>query len=182
MPPTSSRSSTAPGSSRCPPTWTRATSTPAAQLERPWSFVGPPLVTAAVSLLVGLLAASELSPLGWATLIVERAYSAMTAALLALALLVPLTIAALPIVRPWRDIALTLLPLAPLPALVAALVVPQGTTLSLPDLLLGAAIGIDGEARLFLVLAGLLWSAAGLYASHHSPTTSAAAASPPSGA
>ncbi len=45
------------------------------RLERPWSFVGPPLVTAAVSLLVGLLAASELSPLGWATLIVEREYS-----------------------------------------------------------------------------------------------------------
>jgi hydrogenase-4 component B len=88
----------------------------------------------------------------------------MTAVLLALALAVPLTIAALPIVRPWRDMALTLLPLAPLPALAAALVVPQGTTLTLPDLLLGAAIGIDGEARLFLVLAGLLWSAAGLYA------------------
>lgn len=44
-------------------------------LERPWSFVGPPLVTAAASLLVGLLAASTLSPLGWATLIVERAYT-----------------------------------------------------------------------------------------------------------
>ncbi len=44
-------------------------------LERPWSFVGPPLVTAAVSLLVGLLAASAFSPLGWATLIVERTYT-----------------------------------------------------------------------------------------------------------
>jgi multicomponent Na+:H+ antiporter subunit D len=43
-------------------------------LERPWGFVGPPLVTAAASLVVGLLAASPLSPLGWATLIVERAY------------------------------------------------------------------------------------------------------------
>ena len=43
-------------------------------LERPWGFIGPPLVTAAASLLVGLLAASPLSPLGWATLIVERAY------------------------------------------------------------------------------------------------------------
>jgi hydrogenase-4 component B len=90
----------------------------------------------------------------------------MTATLLALALLVPLIIAALPIVRPWRDMALTLLPLAPLPALAAAFLVPHGTTLALPDLLLGAAIGIDGEAPLFLVFAALLWSAAGLYASN----------------
>ncbi len=89
----------------------------------------------------------------------------MSAALLALALLLPLAVAALPIVRPWRDAALALLPLAPLPALAAALVVPTGITLALPDLLLGAAIGIDGEAPLFLLLAALLWSAAGLYAS-----------------
>ena len=46
----------------------------AGALERPWGFVAPPLVTAVASLLVGLLAASPLSPLAWATLIVERAY------------------------------------------------------------------------------------------------------------
>ena len=46
----------------------------AGALERPWGFVGPPLVTAVASLLVGLLAASPASPLAWATLIVERAY------------------------------------------------------------------------------------------------------------
>ncbi len=43
-------------------------------IERPWGFVGPPLVTALLALVVGLLAASPFSPLGWATLIAERTY------------------------------------------------------------------------------------------------------------
>lgn len=46
----------------------------AGALERPWSFVAPPLVTALTALLVGLFAASPLSPLAWATLIAERTY------------------------------------------------------------------------------------------------------------
>ena len=46
----------------------------AGAVERPWGFVAPPLVTALAALLAGLLAASPLSPLAWATLIVERAY------------------------------------------------------------------------------------------------------------
>ena len=90
--------------------------------------------------------------------------SALPETLLALTLLVPLAIAALPIVRPWRDAALALLPLAPLPGLATALFVPHGTMLGLPDLLLGAAIGIEGEAPLFLLGASLLWCLAGLYA------------------
>jgi len=46
----------------------------AGAIERPWSFVAPPLVTALTALLVGLFAASPLSPLAWATLIAERTY------------------------------------------------------------------------------------------------------------
>lgn len=44
-------------------------------LERPLGLVGPPVVTALAALAVGLLAASPLSPLSWATLIVERVYA-----------------------------------------------------------------------------------------------------------
>lgn len=42
--------------------------------ERPWGFVGPPIVTAIASLGAGLLAATDFSPLGWATLIIARDY------------------------------------------------------------------------------------------------------------
>ncbi len=35
----------------------------------------PPLLTALLSLLVGLLAATALSPLGWSQLIVEREFA-----------------------------------------------------------------------------------------------------------
>lgn len=86
--------------------------------------------------------------------------------LLAAALLVPLAMAGLPIVRPWRDRALRLLPLAPLPGLAAVFLVADGTSLVLPDLLFGARLAIGEQAPPFLLMATLLWSFAGLYASH----------------
>ncbi|TVR08707.1 MAG: monovalent cation/H+ antiporter subunit D family protein [Salinarimonadaceae bacterium] len=43
-------------------------------LERPLALIAPPVVTAAAALLAGLMAGLALSPLGWATLIVERTY------------------------------------------------------------------------------------------------------------
>jgi len=52
---------------------------------------------------------------------------------------------------------------APLPALLAALVVPVGTGISLPWLLLGAEFGLDETGRVFLLFSGLLWLVAGLY-------------------
>lgn len=42
--------------------------------ERPLGLIAPAVLTAFVSVLVGLLAASAFSPLGWATLIAEREY------------------------------------------------------------------------------------------------------------
>ena len=86
--------------------------------------------------------------------------------LLAATLLLPLAIAAMPIVRGWRDWALRLLPLAPLPGLAAVFLVADGTALVLPDLLLGARLTIGDRAPLFLLMATLLWSLAGLYAWH----------------
>jgi len=47
----------------------------AAQAEGPLGLVAPPAITAALALAAGLLAAFAFSPLGWATLIVERQYA-----------------------------------------------------------------------------------------------------------
>jgi hydrogenase-4 component B len=63
----------------------------------------------------------------------------------------------------WRGAGwLTLL--APLPALAAAALVPVGSAVSLPWLLLGVELGLDATGRLFLLFSALLWLAASLYA------------------
>ena len=54
--------------------------------------------------------------------------------------------------------------LAPLPALAAAGLVPVGSAVSLPWLLLGVELGLDEIGRLFLLFSALLWLAASLYA------------------
>lgn len=53
---------------------------------------------------------------------------------------------------------------APLPALLAAILVPLGTSISLPWLLLGVELSLDETGRLFLLFSGLLWLVASLYA------------------
>ena len=53
---------------------------------------------------------------------------------------------------------------AALPAVVAGLLVPPGTTLGLPWLLLGDGLALDATGRTFLLLSGLLWVFAGVYA------------------
>lgn len=45
------------------------------RFETHWMLLLPPLITALLSLLVGLLAATALSPLGWSQLIVEREFA-----------------------------------------------------------------------------------------------------------
>ncbi len=54
--------------------------------------------------------------------------------------------------------------IAPLPALLAAAIVPVGTGVSLPWLLLGVELGLDDTGRVFLLFSGLLWLIASLYA------------------
>lgn len=48
---------------------------PSGRLETHWALLMPPLVTASLSLGVGLFAGAPFSPLRWVTLIVERAYA-----------------------------------------------------------------------------------------------------------
>jgi formate hydrogenlyase subunit 3/multisubunit Na+/H+ antiporter MnhD subunit len=54
--------------------------------------------------------------------------------------------------------------IAPLPALLAAAVVPVGSSISLTWLLLGVELGLDDTGRVFLLFSGLLWLVASLYA------------------
>lgn len=63
----------------------------------------------------------------------------------------------------WRQRA-WLLPLAPLPALACAIGVAPGSTLALPDALLGAILAQDALGAVFLGFCALLWTAGGAYA------------------
>jgi formate hydrogenlyase subunit 3/multisubunit Na+/H+ antiporter MnhD subunit len=65
--------------------------------------------------------------------------------------------------------------IAPLPALFAALLLPVGTSLSLPWLMLGVDLGLDGTGRVFLLFSSLLWLAASLYGAVSVPNTRNAA-------
>lgn len=67
----------------------------------------------------------------------------------------------------WRRVA----PWAPLPALLAALLLPENLALDLPWLFLGALLRLDRTARLFLGLTAAVWLAAGWYACGYLPTT-----------
>ena len=56
-----------------------------------------------------------------------------------------------------------LLPMAALPGLLAVAMLPVGTTVSLPWLLLGSELGIDETSRIFLSFSSLLWLIASVY-------------------
>jgi len=79
--------------------------------------------------------------------------------LLILAWLLPLVLAPLAGQRYASRITV----IAPLPALLAATMVPVGSSVSLPWLLLGVKLGLDDTGRVFLLFSGLLWLVASLY-------------------
>jgi formate hydrogenlyase subunit 3/multisubunit Na+/H+ antiporter MnhD subunit len=56
-----------------------------------------------------------------------------------------------------------LLALAALPALTAAIIVPEGTTLHVPWLLLGLTLHLDPVGAVFLLFSSVMWLFAGLY-------------------
>jgi multicomponent Na+:H+ antiporter subunit D len=57
-----------------PPSDEAGTQTPARRVEIAWPLLAPPLLTAALALGVGLLAASDFSPLAWAKVITTREF------------------------------------------------------------------------------------------------------------
>jgi len=81
-----------------------------------------------------------------------------------LLLLTPALPLAAALAAPWSAQPLRLLPWTAVPGLVAAFAVPAGTSLELPQWLLGSAIGLDRTGAVFLGLCAALWCAAGLYA------------------
>jgi len=84
--------------------------------------------------------------------------------LLSLTIDVPLAMLAACISRDMRERMPALLPFAPLPALAAVLFAPAGSTLVLPDALLGLTFVLDLPGAIMLGGAALLWVAAGVYA------------------
>jgi hydrogenase-4 component B len=90
--------------------------------------------------------------------------------LLAAAVAVPALLTLLALVPPWRSRLVPVLPLAPLPALLAALLVPEDTTLSVPWLLLGGTWALDAVRRLLLAQMALVWALGALVAARHADT------------
>lgn len=84
--------------------------------------------------------------------------------LLPLSLIWPLLLAII-LSTPRRSFALALIPTAALPALLLAAF--PGLTLELPGVLLGMRLAVDETGLPFLLLAGLIWTAAGIYARTH---------------
>ncbi len=84
--------------------------------------------------------------------------------LLATALAVPLAMLLACLSWQLRGRMPALLVLAPLPALAAALLAPEGSTLVLPQSLLGLTLVLDLPGAMLLGVAALLWTAAGAYA------------------
>jgi len=140
--------------------------------EAPWTLLAPPLVTAGLALVVGVLAKSPYSPLGWARLIVAREYGIEPLAELSFTHLdwslvatfgIPLLCAACAWAERLRPLAVRLLPWAALPALALALL-PGGTPqATLPWLFLGTVLKLDATARIFLLFTSLLWTTAGIF-------------------
>ena len=89
----------------------------------------------------------------------------VTGALLFAALSVPVAMLLACVSRRARDRMPSLLALAPVPALVAGLLAPAGTTLVLPEPPFRMTLVLDVPGAMLLGVAALLWIVAGAYAS-----------------
>lgn len=143
------------------------------RVETHWMLLLPPLITAGLALGVGLFAGAALSPLTWVELIAAKEYAKEAVQIVQLSMLptpelwwiivIPLLAALSLMNKSMRKHCLWLMPLAALPALVVALISPDGDN-SLPWLFFGSIMGLDATSQVFLLLASLLWFLAGLYA------------------
>jgi len=143
-----------------------------------WGLLLPPLVTATLTIVIGLLAWAPFSALKWAVLIVERTYDRVVIdrglseagtilkwedALWLSALAIPLTIACLLLSRRLSSLILRLAAVAALPALGLACMNETDTAIDLDWFLLHMHLGLDDIGRHFLLFSSLLWLLAGIY-------------------
>jgi multicomponent Na+:H+ antiporter subunit A len=84
--------------------------------------------------------------------------------LLAATLALPIGLLAACLSRRVVEKAPVLVILAPLPALAAALTLPAGTALALPNALFGLTLVLDGPGAVLLGASAVLWTAAAVYA------------------
>ncbi len=84
--------------------------------------------------------------------------------LLASSVAIPLAMLACALSQRTRAMLPDLLPFAPLPALLAAITVPEGTSVVLPQMLLGLTLTLDKPGAMLLGSASLLWIAGGICA------------------
>lgn len=128
------------------------------RLEAHWMLLLPPLFTVFGAVVVGLFAATAVSPLAWSTLIATREYQASFPDITGIALtysmshlwvlLLPTLLLLMMFFRRFRNSVVALIPLAPLPGLFAALYI----------------VNDDFIQQAFLVLTSALWFIAALYA------------------
>jgi formate hydrogenlyase subunit 3/multisubunit Na+/H+ antiporter MnhD subunit len=84
--------------------------------------------------------------------------------LLAATFLTPLLLALLLTVGRLRTSLAPLVPWTALPALLAALLLPDGSQMQWPNVLFGMQLAVDPVARIFLLFSALLWIGAGHFA------------------
>lgn len=128
------------------------------RVETHWMLLLPPMFTAFGAVVVGLFAATFVSPLAWSTLIATREYQTIFPDITGLALsystshlwvlLLPTLLLFLMLFRKLRDSVVALMPLAPLPGLFAALFI----------------VNQDFTQQAFLALTSALWFISALYA------------------
>lgn len=87
----------------------------------------------------------------------------MSAALLAASVVTPFVLWIVSCVPRWRRTAAFMLPIAPLPALAAAMLVPHGTGMDLPWLMLGGTWALDDTRRPLLAAMALMWCVGGWF-------------------
>lgn len=150
----------------------KAWTPPSSRWETHWMLVLPPVMTAALAVVVGLFASAALSPTSWSKLIAAREYGQVFVQIIPdaqlpvpqlwWAVITPLLLAIGLLWRPVRRVCLRVTPLASLPALAVALTVPAGSN-TVPWLLFGSVMALDDSAQVMLLLAAVLWLVASLY-------------------
>jgi len=148
---------------------------PPSRFEIHWMLLLPPLVTITFAILAGLFAGSELSPLVWAKFIAEQEFNTTALASTAISTVssyipwviisAPLLFAGLLFIFRHNNInpLITLTPLCALPAIYFAYIsIEQVFTTSY--MFFGSKFIFDEMSHAFLMLAGVLWFMALVYA------------------